>query len=798
MNGATELKLLCDLCTLECRNVLRRSINGAEKYFCCLGCQNVYTILVESGVVSSGRDLRETDLFKQSLKLGLVSTGGGERRSIPPDAVTTEMVLSVSGMWCTACGWLIEHAVSKERGVVNVEVAFASDLVRVKYCPQYLPPQRITERIESLGYRAQPYDPNRKEDAALQRDLLLRIGVAGFLWMNVMLFSLPIYASYWEPIWDSARRIVPFVLMALATPAVFYSAWPIHRMALLGLRHATLRMETLLSLGIFSAYGYSTAQAIRGGQHYYFDTACAIVTLVLLGKLLERGAKERTAKAIALLHGLMPNKARVLSGDRERFVSVEALQPGISFLVKAGERIPADGVVTEGAARVDESVLTGESAPLLKQSGDPVICGSLATDGTLEIRATRASAESTLTHIIRAVEDAIGNRSSIERTVDRVTRLFVPAVVGVAAAVVGGGIFLGVPTGEAILRGIAVLVIACPCALGVATPLAVIAAVGSASRRGILVTSAEVLETVAGVDTVVLDKTGTVTRGNFQLLHCDPDALPVLAAVERFSEHPLAAAVVAEARRVHLTIPRATNIQVRKGQGITGELDAGDVAIGNRSLFEQQGEAIPPELTVEAAAFEQSGATVAFWRAGARRGMLAFGDSIKPDAKALVDALRGRGIRTVLLSGDAADTTASIAKTIGVDEFHAEVLPAQKAQTVQAYQRNGKTVAMVGDGVNDAPALAAADLGIALGTGADLAMQAAPVVVMHPSLLRIMEVFDIAAQARRVVSQNLFWAFAYNVAGITLAATGILNPIFAAAAMVLSSVSVIGNSRRLQ
>jgi heavy metal translocating P-type ATPase len=793
------VQLQCDLCGLECgRAPLTRRFDNAEKHFCCLGCQNVYTILAESGIVASGQDLRETDVFRQSQKLGLISTRKEKSPRIPPGAVTTETVLRVSGMWCSSCGWLIEHALMKEPGIVSAEVLFASDLVRVTYCPQLLPPTRISERIESLGYRAEPYQPNRREDSALQRDLLLRIGISGFLWMNVMLFSLPMYASYWEPIAASAQRIVPFILMALATPAVFYSAWPILRAAALGARHGVLRMETLLALGIVSAYGYSAVQAVIGGPHYYFDTACAIVTLVLLGKLLESGAKARTANSIALLHGLMPNKARILTGDRERFVSIDALQPGMTFLVKAGERIPADGIIVEGTARVDESVLTGESVPRTRQEGDPVICGSLSTDNPLEVRATRVSSDSTLSHIIRAVEVAVSGRSGIERTADRVTRLLVPVVAGVAIATVGVAVAFGVPTGEAILRGIAILVIACPCALGVATPLAVTAAVGAASRRGILVSGAEVLETVQRVDMVVLDKTGTVTEGRFELLHVKRGMLPALAAVERFSEHPLAAAIVRHAEELGCTVLRATSIQVRKGLGILGDVEGERVVIGNRRLFLELDLALAPNLEADASHHEALGHTVAFWAAGGRSGLIALGDTVKPEARELVAALQARGLRTALVSGDGQETTAAIARLLGVDEFRAEVLPEEKAEIVKSFQKVGRTVAVVGDGVNDAPGLAAADLGIALGTGADIAMQAAPVVMMHPSLLRVLDVFSIAARARRVIAQNLFWAFIYNGVGITLAATGILTPILAAAAMVLSSLSVVTNSRRLK
>lgn len=772
----------CALCGLD----------SGEQRFCCAGCRNVYAILLESGVIASGQDFRQSAVYLQSLKLGLISNREDSQPRVPEGAPTEEAMYQVSGMWCSSCAWLIENALQRERGVVAAEVSFASDLVRVKYCPQYVPPSRIAERIAALGYRASEYSTESRGDWEERRGMLLRVGIAGFLWMNVMLFSLPIYASYWEPIWETARVVTPLILLALATPTVFYSGWPILRMAALGVRHGALRVESLLALGILAAYTYSAIQAFTGGKHYYFDTACAIVTLVLLGKMMERGAKQRTTQSIALLYRMMPNKARLMMDGRERFVSVEALQPGMVFVVKAGERIPSDGVVVSGTSHVDESVLTGESAPRGRSVGDEVICGSLNTGHVLEVRATRAAAESTLRHMIRAVEAAVNSRSDIERAVDRVSRVFVPVTIAIALATVAGGVLLGVPAAEAMLRGIAVLVIACPCALGVATPLAVTAAIGAASRRGILVSDSRVLETVGRVDLLVLDKTGTVTDGVFRLLEADDEALPLLAAVERYSEHPLGRAVVARAAEAGLAVPGASAIEVHKGMGIAGVVNGVRVTIGNRQLF--AGRDVPVE---RAAAYEHEGRTTAFWSAGVRTGLLVFGDTVRAGARELVLALREKGVRTAVVSGDSEATTAWAARAIGVDEYRAEALPEDKSEIVREYQRRGAAVAMVGDGVNDAPALAAADLGIAMGSGADLAMQAAPVVLMTPSLERVTEVFEIARLARRIVGQNLFWAFVYNAAGITLAVAGVLNPILAAAAMVLSSLSVIGNSMRL-
>ena len=392
--------MTCRLCGLD----------SGQQDFCCSGCQHVYAILAEGGVLSSGQNFRESALYLQSLRLGLISKPAVEAQPLPEGTETREAAFQLSGLWCTSCAWLISHALSRIRGVVSAEVLFASDLLKVRYAPQYLPPERIIDRVTDLGYRAEPYTgPGGRSDAE-RKDLLIRTGIAAFLSMNAMMFSLVVYASYFEKITGNGRYI-PFVLMVLATPSVFYCGAPILRLAWSSVRQRTLRMESLLAMGILFAYGYSVAQTIAGSLHVYFDTACAIVTLVLTGKLIERGAKERTTRAIHLLYRLMPNKARVVVEGRERFVAVDALTPGTVFRVKTGERIPADGIVAAGRSHTDESVITGESAPQAKQPGDGVVCGSINTGSLLEVRTTRAGADSTLAHIVRTVEQATSHRT---------------------------------------------------------------------------------------------------------------------------------------------------------------------------------------------------------------------------------------------------------------------------------------------------------------------------------------------------------------------------------------------------
>lgn len=850
----------CDLCGLAVgRHPFTNSFDGEARSFCCLGCLNVYAILLESGVVASGQDVRETEVFKRSLALGLISNGGQQAKAglppIPPDAPTQEALLQVSGMWCSSCAWLIEHALTSERGVLSAEAFFASDLVKVKYCPQYLPPNRIAERIAQLGYRASEYTGENETANAERRDLLLRIGIAGFLWLNIMTLSMALYVGYFEEIAPSVRRFLPFVLMGLATPVIFYSAMPILRLAWRGFLNRTVRMETLLGIGIVAAYVYSAVQAFLGGEHVYFDTASAIVTLVLTGKLIERTAKERTARAITLLYRMMPKKVRLLAANperEERFVTIEALSVGDVFVVKAGERIPADGTVVEGSTHVDESLLTGESSPVEKEPGSQVVAGSVNAGNLIQVSATKVGDDTTLAQIIRMVEHALSSKSSLERAVDRVSRIFVPSVIVVALLTflvywLGG--FAN--SGEALMRAITVLVIACPCALGMATPLAITSAIGWASRQGILVSDSRVLETVRKIDAVIFDKTGTVTEGNFALLEVwsastnsqvsspqfaakaqvpevlatrfssalspgfsrlrgedsfrlelepimIPNCLQIIASLERYSEHPLGRAVVRQAAEQAIELLEAKEIEIRKGLGLTGNVAGRRVFIGNRRLAEEHAGVLPESVEDRAQILENEGRTVAlFGWDGEVKGSLAFGDRIREEAIAVFSDLKRRGIRTTIVSGDAHETTAWVAALVGADDFIAEALPDEKTAVIEKLQAQGLTVAMIGDGINDAPALAAANLGIAVGSGADIAMKAAAIVLMSNSLSKLLEVFDLARKTWRVVRQNLFWAFIYNTLGISLAVAGILNPIMAAGAMLLSSLSVIGNSLRL-
>jgi len=832
----------CDLCGLGCgKHPLQHHVGDLDHFFCCLGCMNVYLILWESGAIRAGQDIRQTELFQRSFQLGLISNRDAEDArseiSVNADVTTQELLLHVTGMWCTSCAWLIEHALLSMPGVVLAEASFASDLLKVRYQPQTLPRDRILSRINSLGYEAQEFASDTESAETGRRDLLVRTGLAAFLWVNIMSFSLVLYTGYFEQISGSVRRGLPFLLMFLATPVVFYCAQPVLRLAWRGLLNRTIRMEALLALGILSAYGYSVVQTFRGEIHLYFDTATVIVTLVLAGKLIEHSAKESVSRWINTLHQMMPNKIRLLANGSERFASVDALEPGEVFVVKAGERIPADGIIVEGESHVDESLLTGESLPLGKHLGERISAGSINLDGVLRVQASKSANDSTLSRIIALVENALSRRSQLERSVDRVSRIFVPCVVLISLLTFTLTWITGTAgIGQSLMRAITVLVIACPCALGLATPLAITAALSAASCRGILVRDSRVLEMLRKVDTVILDKTGTVTEGRFSLLEIVPcqelctqatfagvaleasntvsvmhsppyhatgaqdcEVLFRLASLEQYSEHPLGTAVSQFARHKGMKLDDATSLEIYKGKGITGIVKGKHVFAGNRRLVKDLGIWIEDNVEDQARDLEAEGKTVSFvgWD-GALHAFAVFGDRLKTDAIELTAELKRRGVEVRVVSGDSKASTEWVARRLGINSYEYEVLPEEKANVVRRLQDRGSVVAMVGDGINDAPALAQADLGIAMGSGTDVAINASAVVLMSGSPRKTLDVFDLSQKAMRIVRQNLFWAFFYNAIGITLAVTGLLNPIMAAAAMLLSSVSVVGNSMRLR
>jgi P-type Cu+ transporter len=581
-------------------------------------------------------------------------------------------------------------------------------------------------------------------------------------------------------------------------------------------------MDLLVALGTTAAYGVSIyAMLAHPGDvaHLYFEASAVVITLVRFGKWLEARAKRQTTDAIRALNALRPERARIRvdgvngANAEEREVPLAQVRVGTVVAVRPGERLPVDGVVLEGRSHVDESLITGESLPVPKAPDDPVTAGSINGEGAILVRTTAIGAETTLARIIRLVESAQAEKAPIQRLVDRVSAVFVPAILVIAAITLGGWLFAGASAETAILNAVAVLVIACPCALGLATPAAIMAGTGVAARHGVLIKDAEALETAHNVSVVAFDKTGTLTLGQPSLTAFEAaeglaagEALALAAAVQQQSDHPLAKAVVqahaTNANAQGAALPATTHARAVPGRGVEADVDGQRLAVGSGRWLDELGLAVPTALAARARSLEEAGNTVSWLFAPhgeAVLALLAFGDTVKPTAREAIASLKAMGVRSVLVTGDNAGSAAAVAAQLGIDEVHAQVLPDDKARTIRDLKmKSGGIVAMAGDGINDAPALAAADIGIAMATGTDVAMHAAGITLMRGDPALVAAAIDISRRTWRKIQQNLFWAFIYNLIGIPLAAFGLLNPMLAGAAMAFSSVSVVTNALLLR
>ncbi|MBK0392285.1 heavy metal translocating P-type ATPase [Ramlibacter algicola] len=709
--------------------------------------------------------------------------------------------LQIEGMTCASCVNRVERALRKVPGVASAEVNLATETAEVGFAAPGGDVGALSAAVAKAGYQAYVV----REDGPSRGDDALH---GAWPVLVAALLSLPLLAQMGAMAVGSSWMLPPWVQLALATPVQFWLGARFYRAGWAALRDRSGNMDLLVAIGTSAGYGLSVWSMWRHGghAHLYFEASAVVITLVLLGKWLEGRAKRQTTQAIRALNALRPDGARVQRDGVERELPVAQLVPGDRLVVRPGERLPADGVVLEGSSHIDESMITGESLPVAKHAGDKVTGGSVNAEGLLLVQATALGAESTLARIVRLVESAQAHKAPIQRLVDRVSAVFVPAVIGIAAITL---LAWGLATGDweqAILNAVAVLVIACPCALGLATPAAIMAGTGVAARRGILVKDAEALEVAHRVDVVAFDKTGTLTQGQPRLVTSlqapgASDVLAAAAALQAGSEHPLARAVLAAAREAGTSVPAAQRVQAVAGRGIQGVVDGRDLRLGSSRWMTELGVDLGAMQAAaqEAQASGQTLSWIADLTDGPRLlGMLAFGDTLKPGAAAGVQALRAQSVRTVLVSGDNAGAAGAVGRELGIDEVHAEVLPQDKAGLLQKLREGGHVVAMVGDGINDAPALAAADVGLAMATGTDVAMHAAGITLMRGEPALVADALDISRRTYAKIRQNLFWAFAYNVVGIPLAALGWLSPVLAGAAMAFSSVSVVTNALLLR
>ena len=702
-----------------------------------------------------------------------------------------ELRLDVIGMTCGSCVQRVEKTLLKQPGVVECKVNLATGEATVRLGEESPPFEALKAAVQSRGYdleihRARDDDPAREEE----RDWLRRVWIAWPLGLAVMVLSM----LWMEMAW---ARWSAFVL---TTPVQLWAGWPFLRGAAHRARSFSANMDTLIALGTLTAYVYSV-WALFAHADLYFDTAALILAFLLLGKYLEARARGRAGEAIKRLVDLGAKEAHVVRGEREFLMLVDQVNVGDLVRVRPGEKIPTDGVIEDGASAVDESMLTGESVPVERTIGDEVIGGTLNIDGTLLVRTTRVGSETALAQIVRLVADAQSSKAPIQRLADRVAGVFVPVVIGIAAVTVASWLLVAGDARQAVVAAVAVLIIACPCAMGLATPAAIMVGTGRGAQLGVLIRGGEVLERSRKIDVVVFDKTGTLTEGRMRLTEVlgDPEGLRRAAAAEALSEHPIARAVLSGATERGLDVPTASAFRSMAGLGVRAEVDGVEVLVGRRRLLQGEGLAIPDQLLEEVERLEAHGQTV-FWVGweGKARTALAVADTVKPGARQAVSGLHRLGVDVAMITGDNPGTAAAIAAEIGLDDVLAELTPAQKVEEVRRLQGEGKVVAMVGDGINDGPALAQADLGIAIGTGTDVAIEASDMTLIRGDLAGVVTAIRLARRTFRTIVQNLFWAFGYNVVLIPLAAVGLLDPIVAGAAMAFSSVSVVSNSLRLR
>ncbi len=747
-----------------------------------------------------------------------------------------EATFEVTGMSCASCVGRVEKALGGVPGVSGVSVNLATEKASVSYLPEEVSARELERAVEAAGYGIAREDIDESEDAHEREYGKLRRSFLGALGLTVLILlgSLPHMLGFEAPV---PMGVLNLGLLALATPVQFWAGWRFYRGAWGAARHGQANMNTLVALGTSAAYLYSAAATLAPGlfagrADVYFDTSALIITLILLGRLMEARAKGRTNDAIKKLAGMQARTARVVRGQgpgEEADIPVEDVQTSDVVVVRPGEKIPVDGRVISGESAVDESMITGESLPVTKRKGDEVFGATINTSGALRFEATNVGADTALSRIIKMVEEAQGSKAPIQRLADRISGVFVPVVMGVAALTFAVWLIFGPAPALtfAILNMVAVLIIACPCALGLATPTSIMVGTGKGAENGILVKGGEALEGAHKLDAIILDKTGTLTRGEPELTDViasdgvsEDELLGLVAAAERDSEHPLGEAIVAGARSRGLDSRTAEAFEAVSGGGIRATVEGREVMIGNSRFLSEAGVS-ENGLASRAGELSASGKTPVFIAVDGRSaGLVAVGDTVKEESREAVRRLHEMGLTVAMLTGDNRRTAEAIAEKLGIDRMLAEVRPEDKAEEVERLQSEGKKVGMVGDGINDAPALARADTGIAIGTGTDVAMEAADLTLISGDVRGVAKAIQLSKATIRNIRQNLFWAFAYNVALIPVAAGilypvfaggsvpdalapalgeyGFLNPILAAAAMALSSVTVLSNALRLR
>lgn len=718
---------------------------------------------------------------------------------------TETVTMPITGMTCAACVNRVEKGLKKVEGVINANVNLANEKAKIEYIPEITKTDLLIKAVEKAGYEARLEEGSENENAkAKEREYKSQRNkfiVGSILSTVFLIMMLSDFAHSLNVNFNFSFHLNPWLQFMLATPVQFYVGGHFYKDAYKAIRGGSANMAVLVALGTSAAYFYSLVLTVMGSDGpLYFEASAIIITLIVLGKLMEVRAKGQTSEAIKKLMGLQAKTARVIRDGEEEDIPLEDVIKGDIIFVRAGEKIPVDGEIIEGNSSIDESMLTGESMPVSKDVGDTVIGATINKHGSFKFKATKVGKETALAQIIKLVEEAQGSKAPIQRLADQISGVFVPIVIVIAILTFAITAFL-VGFTPALISAVAVLVIACPCALGLATPTAVMVGTGKGAENGVLIKSAEHLESAHRLTTIVLDKTGTITKGEPEVTDIitlgnikEGELLQLAATAEKGSEHPLGEAIVMRAKEKGLKLKEVTQFQAIPGHGIEGNIGARKILIGNKKLMTEHGIEFISVLE-QMENLENQGKTAMLVAIDSElKGIIAVADTVKETSAMSVKKLKEQGLEVIMITGDNQRTAQAIAKQVGITHVLAEVLPEDKSKEVEKLKREGKVVAMVGDGINDAPALVAADIGLAIGTGTDIAMEAADVTLMKGDLMGIVDTIKLSKATMRKIRQNLFWAFAYNVLLIPVAAFGLLNPILAGAAMAFSSVSVVTNT----
>jgi heavy metal translocating P-type ATPase len=795
----------CHLCGLPVQgDGIKHEAAGSDLRFCCHGCQQVFLILcAASGALPEG--FRETGLYRVCVESGIIPPSAPAAGVVFPDngpsLPSLEFSCAVEGMWCPSCAWLIEEVLRRMPGVRDPGVSFVTDRLQCKYLPNLISPAEIIARIGKLGYGL--IMPDEEEAGQVKnKTSALPLLISAFLTGNIMMASAFFYGFF--AVSPAVLKVISWPVLIMASFVVFSAGAPILKRGLASLFYGSPSMDTLIAVGALSAYIYSVIQMSAGGTHLYFDTASMLITFILFGRYIETRARQDIRSGMVGLYQIMKSKVRTTYAGKHLWVPADAVTTGQRLTVLDGETVPIDSRIIEGNPAVDESFLTGEAAVREKHPGDILRAGSVIHDGETILETVGTAKESLVGQMIAAVEKALEKKNVYERLADRIGRLFVPAVFAIAAGTAFFTFMSGTPADKALLRGLTVLIISCPCTLGIAIPLVKVCAVTMARKAGIITRNPEAFERLRTVDTIIFDKTGTVTHGNFSLQEivtedADPaDIISRLASIEINSRHFIAREIVREARQNGSGIPKSEDFRSYEGLGVSGIVHGSNIYLGNHSLMARNGNTMSEAIKQKASRWETKGGTSVFFAwDGLVRGFLVFGDPVREGMRDTISGLRKAGREIWLVSGDGASTTGAIARLMGIENFKGQVLPAGKVDIVGSLQEKGRRVAMIGDGINDAPALATARVGCTFGAGADLIREAADLTFLSRDPGKILVAFDLSVLADRTIRQNLFFAFLYNAMAIPVAAMGMLDPLIAVIAMALSSLAVTGNVLRM-